>query len=431
MMAKWQKNDDFTDKTFCYFCDDIKEPMNIGMVVDNELDGDVRVLNEARSLCRAGYTVYVHCLSKDGSYKHEERDGIHIVRMPKTKSWRNKAFFFANLFPEFHHQWKKAMLQFIGDYDIGVLHVHDLYMAKSAYGAANFQNIPWIVDLHENFPEAIKGYRWAMKFPNRVFTLPGRWKSIEKKYLPKAHRIVVLSENFKKQLLDGNEELKEEKIFIYSNVPDVEKLESYPINEQILPEKGNSKVLFYFGGIAKRRGIYTLIKAHQKLLERGYDVKLLLIGPVDKAEKSRFFQAIEKGMQSKTIIYHQWKEMTDLPSYIKASDICFSPIVKNPQHESGIANKVFQYMLFGCPVVVSNSKPQQEVVEQGNCGLFFVSENASDLSEKTAWLLDHPEKAKEMGRNGRGLVKTTYNSKAMAKKLIGMYQKMEGDGLAR
>ncbi len=406
-------------------------PMNIGMVVDNELDGDVRVLNEARSLRGAGYPVYVLCLSKDGSFKHEERDGIHVVRMPKTKSWRNKAFFFANLYPEFHHQWKKAIIQFIGDYDIKVLHVHDLYMAKSAYQAAKAKNIPWVVDLHENFPEAIKGYRWAMKFPNRIFTRPGLWKKFERQYLPKADRIVLLSENFKRQLLDRNNELEEEKMIIYSNVPDVEKLESYPMNDQILPEKGNSKVLFYFGGIAKRRGIYTLIKAHQNLLEKGYDVKLLLIGPVDKAEKSRFLQAVETGLQSKTIIYHEWQEMTDLPSYIRASDICFSPIVKNPQHESGIANKVFQYLLFERPVVVSNSKPQQEVVEQGKCGLSFISEDAVDLTEKTAWLLGHPEKAKEMGRNGRALVKSTYNSKAMAKNLIDMYQNMGGDGLAR
>lgn len=421
--------DDFADKTFCYFCDDKRKPMNIGMVVDNELDGDVRVLNEARSLRGAGFPVYVLCLSKDGFFKHEERDGIHVVRMPKTKSWRNKAFFFANLYPEFHHQWKKAIIQFIGDYDIKVLHVHDLYMAKSANEAAKFKNIPWVVDLHENFPEAIKGYRWAMKFPNRIFTRPGLWKKFERQYLPKADRIVLLSENFKRQLLDRNNELKEEKMIIYSNVPDVEKLESYPINDKILPEKGNSKVLFYFGGIAKRRGIYTLITAHQNLLEKGYDVKLLLIGPVDKAEKSRFLQAVESGVQAKVIIYYEWKEMTDLPSYIRASDICFSPIVKNPQHESGIANKVFQYLLFERPVVVSNSKPQQEVVEHGNCGLSFVSEDAVDLTEKTAWLLDHPEKAREMGRNGRKLVKSTYNSKAMAKNLIGMYQNMGGDGL--
>lgn len=402
-------------------------PMNIGMVVDNELDGDVRVLNEARSLSEAGCRVYVLCLSKDGSFKEEGREGIQVARIPKTKSWRNKAFFFANLLPVFHHQWKKAMIQFIGDYDIDVLHAHDLYMAKSAFKAAKLKNIPWIVDLHENFPEAIKGYRWAMKFPNRIFTRPGRWRNFEKKYLPKAQRIIVLSENFRKQLLDRNEKLSEDKMVIYANVPDVEKLEGYPVDEHIIPEKGSSKVLFYFGGIAKRRGVYTLLRAHQNLLERGYDVKLLLIGPVDKAEKNQFLRAIEKGVKAKTVIYHEWKEMTDLPSYIRASDICFSPIVKNPQHESGIANKVFQYMLFERPVVVSNSKPQQEVVEQGKCGLTFVSEDAGDLTEKTAWLLDHPEKAKEMGRNGRQLVKTTYNSKAMAKNLIDMYHKMEGD----
>ncbi|MDZ7778279.1 MAG: glycosyltransferase [Bacteroidales bacterium] len=239
--------------------------------------------------------------------------------------------------------------------------------------------------------------------------------------------MVLLSENFKNQLLQKYPALAKEKMVIYSNVPDVEALQSYPADKDILPEKGDSKVLFYFGGIAQRRGIYTLIEAHQQLLQQGYDVKLLLIGPADKAERESFLSAISKGVNNQTIIYHEWKAMTYLPSYIMASDICFSPIVKNPQHESGIANKVFQYMLFERPVVVSDSKPQKDLVEEGGCGLAFRSEDVEDLATKTAWLLNHPKEARQMGARGKQQVINTYNSKAMARNLATMYQKMGED----
>ncbi|MGM0566297.1 MAG: glycosyltransferase family 4 protein, partial [Bacteroidota bacterium] len=378
--------------------------MNIGMVVDNELDGDVRVLNEARSLAEAGFAVFVLCLAKPGKPLKEERDGFAVVRLNKTRNWRNKAFFFAQVLPYFHCSWRKAISKFIQDYHIDVMHAHDLYMARSAGKAAQENHIPWIIDLHENFPEAVKGYRWAMKFPNRWVTRPDKWKAFERKYLPRANRIVVLSENFKKQLLQSYPHITEDKFVVYPNVPDVEALERYPVNPDILPEKGSSKVLFYFGGIAKRRGVYTLVDAHKKLTEKGYDVKLLLIGPADKAEKPRFLQAIESGVKAGSIIYYEWKEMSDLPSYIQASDICISPIVKNPQHDSGIANKVFQYMLFERPVVVSDSKPQREVVEENECGIAFESENADDLAEKAMTLLKNPAKAEEMGKRGREVV---------------------------
>ncbi len=405
--------------------------MNIGMVVDNELDGDVRVLNEARSLAEAGFAVFVLCLAKPGKPLKEERDGFAVVRLNKTRNWRNKAFFFAQTLPYFHCSWRKAISRFIVENQIDIVHAHDLYMAKSAGEAANRNNIPWIIDLHENFPEAVKGYRWAMKFPNRLITRPGRWKAFERKYLPRASRIVVLSEHFKRQLTQRYPNITEEKFVVYPNVPDVEALESYPVNPDILPEKGNSIVLFYFGGIARRRGVYTLIDAHKKLIEKGYDVKLLLIGPADKAEKSRFLQAIEKGAKAGTIIYHEWKEMSDLPSYIQASDICVSPIVKNPQHDSGIANKVFQYMLFERPVVVSDSKPQRDLVESHECGVVFESENADDMAEKTMILLKNPAKAEEMGAKGRQAVLSEYNIVKMGRHLAKMYQKKGEDELAR
>ncbi len=401
--------------------------MNIGMVVDNELDGDVRVLNEAQSLAKAGFSVFILCLAKPGKPQEEERNGFVVVRLPKTRNWRNKAFFFAQVVPYFHCSWQKAVSGFIRDYQIDVVHAHDLYMAKSAGHAAKQNNIPWVIDLHENFPEAVRGYRWAMKFPNRLITQPGKWKAFESKYLPNANRIVVLSENFRNQLRDDYPQIAENKFVVYPNVPDVQALESYPVDPDILPEKGDSKVLFYFGGIARRRGIYTLIEAHKKLIEKGYNVKLLLIGPADKAEKSRFLQAIDEGIKAGTIIYHEWKEMSDLPSYIHVSDICVSPIVKNPQHDSGIANKVFQYMLFGKPVVVSNSKPQRDLIEEHQCGLVFRSEDAEDLTGQFIKLLKHPAEAEEMGARGRQAVVSKYNIKKMARNLAAMYQKMGED----
>ncbi|MDZ7764217.1 MAG: hypothetical protein U5K00_07280 [Melioribacteraceae bacterium] len=41
-------------------------------------------------------------------------------------------------------------------------------------------------------------------------------------------------------------------------------------------------LLFYFGVIAKRRGIFTLFDAMNKLVDNYPQIKLLLIGPVDE-----------------------------------------------------------------------------------------------------------------------------------------------------
>lgn len=399
--------------------------MNIGMVVDNEWDGDVRVNNEARTLVEAGHCVFVLCLAKNERPQQEEQQGVMVNRIRHDKKWRNRTFFFAHLIPVFHTVWTQELVRFITHNKIEILHAHDLYMARSAQKAAKKCGVKWVLDLHENFPEAVKGYRWAMKWPNRIFTLPHRWIAFEKKYLPQADNLVVLSDSFRQELVQRYPTKAEKDFVVYANVPDVEELLQYPVKENIIADKGDAKVLFYFGGIAARRGVFTLIEAHYRLLADGFNVKLLLIGPVDKAEKAAFDAAIAPGLQQNSIVYHAWIEMEELPSFLKAADICYSPIVKNPQHESGIANKVFQYMLFECPVIVSDCKPQQRVVEEAGCGLTFRSEDVDDLIRKTKTLLQDENAATKMGKKGKKVVLEKHNRKAMGKNLINLYDQLQ------
>jgi glycosyltransferase involved in cell wall biosynthesis len=400
--------------------------MVIGMVVDNELDGDVRVQNEARILAAAGHTVKILCLSRPGAPLRSMRDGYEILRVPMTRGERNKLFFIANTWPFFYVRWRKYIRDFVVQQNVEVLHAHDLYMLKPAWQVVKDMKVKLVSDLHENYPAAVKGYRWAVKFPNRLITRPASFEQMEKIYLPKADRIIVLSDSFQKMLHQKFPTIPERHFFVYGNVPDVETLEGYEVNEQILPEKGDSKIIFYFGGIAERRGIYTLISALSKLLQSRWNVKLLLIGPVDKAERKTFYSRIQKSDVKDHIIHYDWKDIKWLPSYIKASDVCVSPIVKNPQHESGVANKVFQYMLFERPVVVSNCKPQVDVVEEGACGLSFQSGDAADLAGRIVYLFKNQREAREMGLRGRELVKQKYNLRQMSETLVKMYKEMEG-----
>jgi glycosyltransferase involved in cell wall biosynthesis len=398
----------------------MNKKMKIGMILDNEFHNDARVQNEAKSLSEAGHQVFILCLNDHKSDRITNINGIKIIRTGKDSKWRNRYFFFANLIPCFHKFWKSATINFIKEFNIEMVHAHDLYMAKSAYFACSVSNIPFVIDLHENFPAAVYGYKWAVKFPNRLFTRPQKWNSFEQKYLPKANKIIVLSQAFKNQLIEKHPQLQPENIYIYSNVPDIDQLEKHQLDANILPQ-GN--YIFYFGGIAERRGIFTSIDALSILIKNGHkDLKLLLIGPVDKAENDRFQSAINNEELKNNIIFYPWKDISELPSYILASSICISPIVKNAQHESGVANKVFQYMLFEKPVIVSDCKPQVEIIEQSKAGLVFKSEDPNDLAEKIQYLFVNSALCSEMGRNGKDAVIKKYNRKEMGKNLVRMYE---------
>lgn len=397
--------------------------MKIGMVVDNELYGDVRVLNEARYLASNGYLVHVLCLTFGQLPKEETVDGVRVTRISIPKKVKNSLFAFNNIIPVYDLWWQRHIHSFVDREDIRVLHVHDLYMAHAAHKALRQKPIPLVLDLHENFPAAVMTYKWANRIPYSWVARPTLWQKREQRYLGYAQKIIVLSESFRDQLLHRYPELKMSDFVIYPNVPSIEEFNSYPIDDTIF-DKGRSLLLFYFGVIAERRGVFTSIEALRSLLMQGFDVKLLLIGRVDKDDQTKFQACLRDPVLQSAIIHFPWKDIQHLPSYIRISDICLSPIFRNPQHESGLANKIFQYMLFERPLLVSDCFPQKRLVEDDQCGLAFESENAEDLAEKAVQLLMDPERRKGMGKNGRQAVIRKYNLGIAGQNLLKMYQEI-------
>ncbi len=72
--------------------------MNIGMILDNEFTGDMRVENEVISLSKAGYKVFVLCFNHGNKKAHEDFHGAHIIRIPLSKFRKNKMKGLVNTF---------------------------------------------------------------------------------------------------------------------------------------------------------------------------------------------------------------------------------------------------------------------------------------------------------------------------------------------
>jgi glycosyltransferase involved in cell wall biosynthesis len=324
-----------------------------------------------------------------------------------------------NILPFYEILWIKKVRGFVKKVNPQYLHTHDLYMSRIAYKGGNGQ-LPIILDLHENFPAAILSYKWSSKFPHRLLSRPLTWKEKEREYLSYASKIIVLSNSFKATLLNRYSALNFDNLFVYPNVPDVKQMLSFQINPDVFPKKDRF-VLFYFGGISERRGIFTCFEAIKILANKIPSIHLLLIGPIDGHEQTAFDLYLNNPIIKNRVTHYNWKDISEFPSYTSASDICLSPIFKNEQHESGVANKVFQYMLFGKPLIVSDCAPQIEVVERTACGAIFKSDDAYDLADKITFLYKNPEICKEMGERGNLAVIDMYNLEVCGKQLEALY----------
>jgi len=122
------------------------------------------------------------------------------------------------------------------------------------------------------------------------------------------------------------------------------------------------------------------------------------------------------------IHYIPWVDFSELWKYLVISDICIAPFHKNPQHESGVANKVYDYMLGGKPLIVSDCLPQKHLVEKYKCGLVY--RDAEEMREAIIRLLQDNELRLKMGKNGYKAVMEELNTDRVKDRLILLYDKI-------
>lgn len=395
--------------------------MRIGVIVDNDLNGDIRVLREIRILKQQGFEVYTLCFGFIGKNYADPVTGVSRIRI--RRKIKDTLFFFLNLVPLYEWFWKSKIKKHIIKHDIDVLHVHDLYMAKAAFtGIKNSKkNIPLILDLHENYPYTIQTYNWTKGAVRHLLSRPGAWMRKEKKYLSFAGRIIVLSEEYRDLLISKYGFLKKENFIVLPNVPDISLAEYTNKFAVANPFSNDYPVMFYYGVIAERRGIFDALPVFADLIDEAYGINFLIIGPVDKKDQPRFNNMI-KDIPSERLLYIPWIDSKQFPGYLEICDICIAPFHKNPQHESGVANKVFDYMLGGKPVIVSDCKPQADLVRKYSCGLVY--SDYEGFRASLIKLLGDKSLRSEMGENGRMAIINELNMEKVKSGLLSMYNSL-------
>jgi len=147
--------------------------MKIGIVVDNELNNDIRVLREIGILKEQGFEIFVLCFGFFKTYT-EPVSKINITRINISRKLKDILFFLLNTIPVYEWLWSSKIKKFIIYNHLESLHVHDLYMARAAYNGIKKTSlkVPMILDLHENYPYTVTTYNWTKGFFRRLISRP-------------------------------------------------------------------------------------------------------------------------------------------------------------------------------------------------------------------------------------------------------------------
>lgn len=177
----------------------------------------------------------------------------------------------------------------------------------------------------------------------------------------------------------------------------------------------NSKVLIFVGRITKDKGIVELTEAVCSLLKTGYNIDLVLLGPLDQDRGGEGSLSLGQIVRSPRIHYVGY---TDCPEkYLAISDIfCL------PSYREGFGTVVIEAAAMGVPCVGSRIYGLTDAILDGQTGILAPPQDAASLENGLKQLLDNPEFSKRMGQNARERVIMEFDSRIVNEKTALEYE---------
>lgn len=390
------------------------------MILDDVFPPDPRVENEAITLINGGYEVFLFCLHNGNQKTNELINGIKIRRYKFSKLTYKLSALSYDL-PFYKMIMRPKINHFIKKNNIDFLHIHDIRIAETVFQVNKKYKLKVVLDIHDNIPENMRFYPHLRKFPGKYIISPKKWKIKESEFIKKADKIITVSPNFAKDIIEENNIEKEKMILVPNTVR--KSFFKEAIYSKVIDKKYSNKfVVLYLGDTNIRRGLLTAIRATELLSKRIVNFKLVIVG--QNTTDSILKEETKKLNLESFIDFEGWQDVSLFPSYIVASNICISPLYRSIQHDVAYANKIFQYMSLGKPILVSNATAQKEIVERINSGLVHQEKNKDDFSTKVLELYQNEEKAEELGNKGKQFIENEFSWEVTSQALVKLYNEL-------
>lgn len=404
--------------------------MRIGMVLKHNFPPDIRVEKEARALTAAGHEVHLLAYSRGGQEPAtEERDSLHVHRIPREVRRLSRPVFLGNAlrfsFAFYDGYWAGRIERFAGEQALDVLHVHDLPLVGTAVAVGRRLGIPIVADLHENMPAALQIGRASVPPLQRLalalFRNEHLWRRYERRILPHCARVIVVVPEAAERLAW----LGMDRITLVSNTEDET---TFPLGQpdpEILARYAGMWTVSYVGGIGWHRGVDTAIRAMPLAAAEIPNLRLLIVGVRSEGERRLLNRFVRRAHAEAYVEIIGWQPFDRVNSYIAASAACLIPYNDCEHTQTTIPHKLFQAMLAGKPVVVSDVRPLRRVIEDSAGGVVFAAGRPMSLARELIRLYRDPALAEQLGRNGRQAAGGPYAWRHDAARLVEMYRSLE------
>jgi len=286
-----------------------------------------------------------------------------------------------------------------------------LTMGIPAMVLKRLKRVPFIFEVRDQWPEIpIELGIIKNKIAIKLLLI------LEKSIYKSAVSIVALSPG----MTEGIRKIvgEQKPIVIVPNSCDTELFHPDINGSRVRREKGwgNKLVLLYFGALGKANGLGFIIDAAERL-KTNPDIHFVLVG--DGSEKTAMVKRVEHlGLDNIEILGSIPKGR--LPEFVAACDIAMVIFANYPILQHNSANKFFDSLSAGKPVLLNYSGWQRELIEKHEVGFGCRLCDVDEFVEKVRYLSYHRDKLSHMGYQARVLAETQFSRDDAANLLEGI-----------
>jgi glycosyltransferase involved in cell wall biosynthesis len=390
--------------------------MRVAMLLESSFPHDVRVENEALTLIGAGDEVhlFVPCFSRQPLY--EMWHGIHIHRFAVQENVFKKLKASALRAPFYRKVWTQHILRCSRADRFDAIHIHDLPLAETGFRLSQRLRVPWILDLHENFPAFLEAAGHTRGAVRRYFFSPVRWRAYESWAVSQADRIITVVPEALRRF--ERRKMAMEKFAVITNSPRLSMFRPKPdadVSERVLS-------LLYIGGLGPHRGLDRIIQTMPSILDKIPECRLRIVGSGAMQEKLKRMAGDLNVAGS--VEWRGWMPLDRMPDLVGECDIGLVPHKPTEHTNTTIPHKLFQYMAMKKPVLVSDCGPLERVIGETGAGRVFRYDDPVSIVEMIGQMKDKSVR-QAIGEKGFRAVQNTYNWDRDGKRLLDLYRGLE------
>ncbi len=177
----------------------------------------------------------------------------------------------------------------------------------------------------------------------------------------------------------------------------------------------NDFVFIFVGRIVADKGINELIAAFSKLSEHKENVKLLLVGPLEKNSNPISKETVLEIHQNINIISTGYQDL--VRDYFSLANVLVFP-----SYREGFPNVVLQAGAMGLPSIVSNINGCNEIIINNYNGIIIPVKNELTIFDAMQLLLEDESLCRKMKANARLNVESRFNQQAVWKAILDEYK---------